>query len=60
MELDDRLGTLRFLIHDRDPLFTTAFRYGSCSSLCRLGHLVGIGVPALVGLLGSVLVTASP
>jgi putative transposase len=26
MELDDRLGTLRFLIHDRDPLFTTAFR----------------------------------
>jgi putative transposase len=26
MELDDRLGTLRFLIQDRDPLFTTAFR----------------------------------
>ena len=25
MDLDDRLGTLRFLIHDRDPLFTTAF-----------------------------------
>jgi len=24
-DLDDRLGTLRFLIHDRDPLFTTAF-----------------------------------
>jgi transposase InsO family protein len=24
MALDDRLGTLRFLIHDRDPLFTTA------------------------------------
>ena len=25
MDLDDRLGTLRFLIHDRDPVFTTAF-----------------------------------
>ena len=25
MDLSDRLGTLRFLIHDRDPLFTTAF-----------------------------------
>ena len=25
MDLDDRLGTLRFLIHDRDPFFTTAF-----------------------------------
>jgi putative transposase len=25
MDLDDRLGTLRFLIHDRDPLFTAAF-----------------------------------
>jgi transposase InsO family protein len=25
MELDGRLGTLRFLIHDRDPVFTTAF-----------------------------------
>jgi hypothetical protein len=25
MDLDDRLGTPRFLIHDRDPLFTTAF-----------------------------------
>jgi len=34
--------------------------YGSCSSLCGLWHLVGVGVPALVGLLGSVLVTASP
>jgi putative transposase len=25
MGLGDRLGTLRFLIHDRDPVFTTAF-----------------------------------
>jgi putative transposase len=25
MDLEDRLGTLRFLIHDRDPVFTTAF-----------------------------------
>jgi transposase len=25
MDLDDRLGTLKFLIHDRDPLFITTF-----------------------------------
>jgi hypothetical protein len=34
-------------------------RYGSCSSL-RLWYLVGVGVPALVGLAGVVLVAASP
>jgi hypothetical protein len=25
MDLSDRLSTLRFLIHDHDPLFSTAF-----------------------------------
>jgi putative transposase len=25
VDLGERLGTLRFLIHDRDPVFTTAF-----------------------------------
>jgi putative transposase len=25
MDLGDRLGTMRFLIHDRDPVLTTAF-----------------------------------
>jgi transposase InsO family protein len=25
MDLGDRLGTTRFLVHDRDPVFTTAF-----------------------------------
>jgi hypothetical protein len=33
-------------------------RYGSCRSLSR--HLVGVGVPALVGLLGLVLVASAP
>jgi len=33
-------------------------RYGSCSSLSR--HLVGVGVPAFVGLLGLVLVVTAP
>jgi hypothetical protein len=34
------------------------FTYGSCSSLSW--HLVGVGVPALVGLLGLVLVASAP
>ena len=34
--------------------------HGGCGSLCRLWHFVGVGVPSLAGLLGSVLVTASP
>jgi hypothetical protein len=25
MDLCDRMGTLRLIIHDRDPLFTAAF-----------------------------------
>lgn len=25
MDLGNRLGTLRFVIHDRDPVFTSAF-----------------------------------
>ena len=33
--------------------------YGSCSSL-RLRHLVRVGVPALVGAAGAILVSASP
>ena len=36
-----------------------AVNYGSCSSL-RLRQCVGVGVPALVGLLGLVLVAAAP
>jgi hypothetical protein len=28
MDLGDRLGTLRFLVHDCDPVFTTAFGEG--------------------------------
>jgi putative transposase len=35
MGLGGRLGTLRFLIHDRDPLLTTAF--GKCSRLKDCG-----------------------
>ena len=36
MNLGDRLGTLRFLIHDRDPLFTTAFGEVSKSEGLRI------------------------
>ena len=41
MDLGDRLAALRFLVHDRDPVFTTAFgealRSEGCgsSSSCR-------------------------
>jgi hypothetical protein len=38
----------------------TPLSYGSCSSLSRLWYLVGVGVPPLVGLLGSVLVASAP
>ncbi|MGH3377411.1 MAG: hypothetical protein ACRDP6_21995 [Actinoallomurus sp.] len=36
MDLSDRLGTLRFLIHDRDPLFTAAFGEVSKSEGMRI------------------------
>lgn len=36
MELGDRLGTMRFLIHDRDPVFTTAFGEGVKSEGLRV------------------------
>ena len=38
---------------------TVLHYYGSCRSL-RLWQRVGVGVPALVGLLGAILVAASP
>jgi hypothetical protein len=40
------------------PTQWAAIRYGSCRSLPWC--LVGVGVPSLVGLLGAVLVAASP
>jgi hypothetical protein len=43
---------------DDPALGRSAIRYGSCRSLSW--QFVGVGVPALVGLLGLVLVTASP
>jgi putative transposase len=39
MDLDDRLGTMRFLIHDRDPVFTTAFGEVFKSEGLRIHHL---------------------
>lgn len=35
-------------------------KYGSCSSLCGLWSLVCVGVPALMGLLGEVLMVSPP
>jgi hypothetical protein len=35
MDPGDRLGTLQFLVHDRDPVFTAAF--GRCSRLRDCG-----------------------
>jgi putative transposase len=54
MDLGGRLGTLRFLVHDRDPLFTTAFGevFGSeglrviTTLPRRLLLLVGLLLPA--------------
>jgi hypothetical protein len=40
------------------PVVYCTIYYGSCSSLSR--HLVGVGVPALVGLLGVVLMASAP
>jgi hypothetical protein len=34
------------------PSYSAGLHYGSCSSLLRLWHFVGVGVPPLVGLLG--------
>lgn len=36
MGLGDRLGTPRFLIHDRDPIFTTAFGEVSKAEALRI------------------------
>ena len=41
-----------------DRALTLGVLYGSCRSLPW--HLIGVGVPALVGLAGAVLVAASP
>jgi hypothetical protein len=46
------------LIADYPRELAGALRYGSCRSLSW--RLVGVGVPALVGLLGLVLVAAAP
>jgi hypothetical protein len=41
MELDDRLGTLRFVIHDRDPVFTTVSRSETRSRSMRWSTAAG-------------------
>jgi hypothetical protein len=45
--------------HSACPAAETLCSYGSCSSL-RLRQLVCVGVPALVGLAGVILVAAAP
>ncbi len=52
-------GTTESVTHCHADFDEPLLSYGSCSSL-RLRHLVRVGVPALVGLAGMILVAASP